>query len=351
MKRLLCIAVLIIFLAACRKETIHEPSFDPADKSGASSDNKTTVNNLTPVPANQYDWTAITDPGFYGLENTIIPVNGSVFCRTAIYTDFDYFKLNNTTKRWEYFHDFEIANVRAQYLFSYQSKMYFGMSKPGHTTTTIGNGLFSVDAVTGVKTELSSFPGTPVTGALSFVMGDKGYIIGGATVNIVSVNQYWEYNFSTNQWTNKGDSPLGSRYGASCFVIDDKVYAGLGADVIFLNGQKITRYKNDWIQFTPSSNYYAVKANFPGEKRRTAQGFVINGAAYLGFGYDGENNLNDFWKYNPSSNLWTEQASWPGTYGDHGTIGAFSLGNAGYAVKGGLEEFWRFSNSPFISTN
>jgi N-acetylneuraminic acid mutarotase len=351
MKRLLYIASLILSLAACKKEIRSEPSFNTNDKITAIAGDATT-DNLAPVPANQYEWAAITDPGFYGLENTIIPVNGSVFCRTAIYTDFDYFKLNNTTKRWEYFHDFEIANVRQQYLFSYQSKMYFGMLKPGNTTTTIGNGFFSIDAVTGVKTQLPSFPGTPVTDAFSFVMGDKGYILGGVTANMVSINQYWEYNFPTNQWTNKGNSPLGSRWGATGFVIDDKVYAGLGAEIIFINGQKITRYKNDWIQFNPSSSYYAVKADFPGEKRRTAQGFVINDEAYVGFGYDGENDLKDFWKYDPSSNTWIQQASWPGSYSSgHGTIGAFSLGSTGYMVKGGIEEFWRFSNSAFIGTN
>jgi Galactose oxidase, central domain/Kelch motif len=350
MKRQLSITILILSLAACKKEIINESALASDNKQTSRVDDNTTVYHLTPSPVDPYEWAAITDPDWSGLENTIIPVNGSVFCRTAIYTDFDYYKLNNATKRWEYFNDFEIANVRQQYLFSYQSKMYFGMLKPGHTTTTIGNGFFSVDATTGVKTQLAAFPGTPVTDALSFVFGDKGYILGGATVTTVSVNQYWEYNFSTNQWTNKGNSPLGSRYGASGYVIDDKIYAGLGAEVIFVNGQKITRYKNDWLQFTPSSSYSAIKANFPGEKRRTAQGFIMNGSAWLGFGYDGANNLNDFWKYNPSSNSWTEQASWPGNYGNHGTIGTFSLGSAGYMVKGGIEEFWRFSNSPFIST-
>ena len=350
MKRLLSITILVLSFASCKKDVI-KTYVDTGSNAETVVNNDATTNHLIPVPADPYEWTAMTNPDWSGLENTIIPVNGLVFCRTAIYSDFDYFKLNNTTKRWELFHDFDIANVRQQYLFSYQSKMYFGMLKAWHQTTTIGNGFFSVDATTGVKTELASFPGTPVTDALSFVIGNKGYIIGGVTVNMVSVNQYWEYSFSTNQWTNKGNSPLGSRYGATGFVIDDKVYAGLGAEVIFLNGQKITRYKNDWIQFTPSSGYFAVKANFPGEKRRTAQGFILNGSACVGFGYDGKNNLNDFWKYNPSSNSWIEQAGWPGTNDGHGTIGTFSLGSTGYMVKGGIEEFWRFSNSPFVSTN
>ena len=79
---------------------------------------------------------------------------------------------------------------------------------------------------------------------------------------------------------------------------------------------------------------------------------------YVGFGQhhgtSGTTRYNDLWKFNISNNSWSRAADWPGTrspvMGPYNNISAFAVGNSGYVVTGGLNEFWRYSNQPLIVT-
>lgn len=337
MKQLLYVIVLGLCFSACKKEKVdHLVEIRSPDDSKLSNGQA----RIEPVPP--YTWSSLAVPSStpgVGTPNILIPVHGTAFCVLLNYPANTTYKLNSATKRWELFYSFAVFENYNDYLFSYESKIYQGMSLATHETI---NNFFSIDVISGARTSLAPFPGTPCRGSTCFVIGDKGYLLGGITQNGVTINQAWEYDFSSNQWTNKNGSPLGSRASASAFVADGKAYIGLGYDVITFNGQKIRRYKNDWIKYDPSSTYSAVLAPFPGAKR-SADGFVINNTPYVGLGYDGTNSLTDFWKYNVSSNTWTQQETWPG----QGDVSTFSIGNVGYLVKRPLLQFWKFSNSMF----
>lgn len=133
---------------------------------------------------------------------------------------------------------------------------------------------------------------------------------------------------------------------------------GLGYENILFNGQTTRVYKKDWIEYIPGASYHAVKANFPGAGRSEVQGFTIDNYLYLGFGMNNNAQIRykDLWRYNSSSNTWTQQADWPGVYGiddawygnNTSSVGIFSYGTTGYLVKGSLNQFWRFTNSPFV---
>lgn len=173
--------------------------------------------------------------------------------------------------------------------------------------------------------------------------------------NLDLINQYWEYNFLTNQWKNKGNSPIGPRAQGSAYVINNKVNIGLGFTHLTLNGQRTKVFRNDWTQIDPNSSAPNVtKATFPGDRRRQAKGFMIGSTLHLGFGKTLNEYRYDLYKYNASLDTWTAVASWPGVI--EGTFGSFwadnqlsmfSVGNAAYLVKGGLNEFWTFSSSVF----
>jgi hypothetical protein len=345
-KKLLIFAVSIVVLTSCFDEQL-APS-DQSVKNGPQAG----TNDI--IPALTYSWTKLQVPPMSNYpfnnptgENIILPVNGDVYCLIGSLNEFAY-KLNLTTKQWEYFNDptsmFVHFRAGAQYFFSYQSRIYFGMlMSPGYETN-----VSSLDPSTGITTQLAPFPGTPVRYPTTFSIGTKGYIMGGynPTTNNV-VNQFWEYDFVFNQWTNKGSMPDGARAAASAFVIDKNVYFGLGYSYFNFNGSKIKIYKNDWYQMDPSSSsgFALIKADFP-LTRAHAKGFVINSKIYVGWGTNGTLQ-NDFWEYNPSNNTWTQRAGCSATNSSisytRSNIGVFNVGNAGYLVKGDLAEFWRYS--------
>jgi hypothetical protein len=356
MKRLSLLLAVIIFFTACKK-TMKEDLLQ--NITAAPSGNITA--NITPAPA--YRWVAMTVPPFTGThtykperDNVVIPAGNDYYCVGGRFTLSEWYKLNSSTRQWEYQPGIDYGFLSStdpswQYLFAYQSKVYAGMGWVGGGTANWGNHFGSFDPATNARTTLASFPGIPSSDFTAFVIGDKGYIMGGTNAT-GTVNQLWEYNFATNQWLNKGGSPLGERARAAVIVKDGKAYMGLGYDVITLNGQKITGYKNDWMLYDPASGFAAVKADFPGGKRAGIKGFVINDAVYAGFGYTGSSSslvsFNDFWKYNTSSNTWTQEANYPGSaITNRFNSSAFSIGSTGYVVKGDLAEFYRFTNSAF----
>jgi len=345
MRNVLFVVILCFFTIACKKN-INKISDEIAADIG---------------PVNPYVWTAMPLPVFpnpYPHQNNrepVVDVNNAVaYSGMGTYDEVEY-KFINAATGWQALtgnKNFFPHGVQSfTLLFNYNNSRYWGLSDWDPYITPE---LFIRRTVDSDESEtLASFPGTPVKYPLTFVVGNKGYVLGGTIGNTTS-NQFWEYDFASNQWTNRGISPLGRRAGAIGFVKDNKVYAGLGFDKTTLNNQPVIFYKNDWIQFDPTttSGLSAIKADFPGTKRGFAKGFSINNKFYIGWGEgSGSVFFNDFWEYNPATNGWNEKSNCPAVSLSRNNIQVFSIGNTGYLVKGGLYQFWRYSNSTLIPTN
>jgi N-acetylneuraminic acid mutarotase len=353
MKNLIIFFVSCILLLAC-SDVVDLSQTKDTNISNDALQNVNGVSTLDIGPVNPYVWTKLQVPQMNNYPfnnpdggNTIVEVNGDVYCIIGSHSEKNY-KLNKSTKRWEPTSDAMIQFYGShQYLFTHGSKLYFGLQY-GST-----NYFASLETTTGAFQTLASFPGTPVFKFCSFVFNNKGYVLGGYSGANNVVNQFWEYDFTTNQWTNKGGLPGGARAAANAFVLNDKVYFGLGYDYRTFNGQSIKHYKNDWYQFNPATynGYSAVKADLP-EGRAYAKGFIINDKIYVGWGKNNSGNQNDLWEYNPVKNTWAQKTNCPATNGGQNdyrsNLNAFSIGNVGYLVKGDLAEFWRYSNSSIV---
>jgi len=91
-------------------------------------------------------------------------------------------------------------------------------------------------------------------------------------------------------------------------------------------------------------------SDFPGIPRRNAVGFVINGIAFVGTGYNYASNMNltDFWSYTKSTDSWTAMADFPGVGRSYAV--AFSLNGKGYVGLGTdgtdpLSDFYQYDPS------
>jgi hypothetical protein len=309
------------------------------------------INTLDIGPVNPYVWTKLQVPFMSNYpfnhddgKNLIIQIGDDVYCLMGDLREVVY-KLNNTTKRWEYFDDpYSIYMWWVggfDYLYSYQSKIYYGFQE--EAGPDYDNGMGSLDPLTGEKDPIADFPGTAVDDPICFVVGNKGYVLGGQRNN-VTINQFWEYDFASNTWTNKGNLPGGARAGAVAFVFNNKVYFGLGYSTTTLNGQVIKRLKKDWLMLDPATGGFGVvRADFPGTLKNYPQGFTVNDKFYVSW-----KQSADFWEYNPASNKWTQKDNLPVTPSNSNNISVFSKGNAGYVVKGCLNQFWRYSNTSLV---
>lgn len=91
------------------------------------------------------------------------------------------------------------------------------------------------------------------------------------------------------------------------------------------------------------------RSDFEGVARSNAVSFTIGNYAYVGLGYDGDDDLRDFWRYDPALDFWQKVDSFPGIA--RRAAVAFSIGDKGYIGTGynselpveELNDFWEFN--------
>lgn len=215
------------------------------------------------------------------------------------------------------------------------------------TSETVLNDFWKYDPVLNAWSQVATLPGSVRRNASSFAIGDNGYVCAGInTVNSSDfgsqkLNDLWEYNAPTNNWTQKSGFPGGGIYFSTGFSLNSKGY---------LCGGKMgpNFYSNSLWEYDPISDFWFSRPNFPGGVRYQMSSFTINDKAYVGLGADNDLYQNDIYEYNPSTSNWTQKADLAGSNRAGAT--AFSLGQRGFicmGTNGGmLGDLWQYN--PFM---
>lgn len=191
--------------------------------------------------------------------------------------------------------------------------------------------------------ELSDFDGVPRSDAISFTIGDIGYV-GTGYDGDDRLKDFWQYDPAQNYWTQRADLPGVERNGAVALSINGKGYVGTGYD-----GEDEL---NDFWQYDPTSNTWEQKSDFMGSARYGAVAFSLNGKGYVGTGYDG-NYLKDFYAYTPETDSWEKIVSIGGS--KRRDASCFVIGSKAYVFSGldnGIyeDDMWAFDPSTGLWT-
>ncbi|MBL0013635.1 MAG: T9SS type A sorting domain-containing protein [Flavobacterium sp.] len=180
----------------------------------------------------------------------------------------------------------------------------------------------------------NDFGGTARWSAISASIGTKGYIGLGQDEN-GRKNDFWEWDQLTNTWTQKANFPSTGRLGAIGFSIGNKIYVGTGYD-----GAGGINYKNDFWEWDQSTDTWTQKANIP-IGRAEGVGFSIGTKGYMLTGSSNTNiaGSNDLWEWDQATDTWTQKANIPaeGTF----LASGFSIGSKGYVLMG-VASFWEW---------
>ena len=193
----------------------------------------------------------------------------------------------------------------------------------------------------------SSFNGPNRSEAIAFVVGDFAYVATGIDQNFKRYNDLWQYDPTNDNWLQLASLPDSNRNGGGTvrnsgvgFTVNNLGYIGTGYDGY--------NPMNDFWQYDPSSNEWKQIADFAGGARYDAVAFGIQNFGYVSTGYDGSNGQKDFWQYDPTSDTWTQKVSMGGTK-RQGAV-AFVYKDQGFIVTGinsgsVVTDFWRFDPS------
>lgn len=136
-------------------------------------------------------------------------------------------------------------------------------------------------------------------------------------------------------WNSKAPYPSFARHRASALTIGSKGYMGLG----HINSGVISQAYHDWWEFDPSTNSWTQKADYP-QDRFAVVGFTIGNKGYLGSG--NEQNFGDrdeFYEYNPVTNVWIQKANFPIAAGGNTAFTINGIGYMGYGNSTGLYSY------------
>jgi len=202
----------------------------------------------------------------------------------------------------------------------------------------------------GVWTQKADFPGGYRWDAVTFSIGNKGYIGTGYSRHGDWIETYyedfWEYDPIENIWTQKADFAGGKRVYAIGFSIGNKGYIGTGSDSWWADGN----YFRDFWEYDPVSNIWTQKANLR-DGRWNYFSFSIGNIGYVG--QSDYKSYNNFWGYDPNSNIWTKKADFAGI--ERGETVSFSISNKGYIGTGRSygycrNDFWEYDQISNIWT-
>ena len=164
------------------------------------------------------------------------------------------------------------------------------------------NDLWEFDTETYVWTKKADFPGPARQYATGFTLNGRGYVVTGFIDYFEpELKDMWEYDPVTNKWQRKADIPFASRHGAAGFSIGDKGYVGFGTHV----AGSVEERLNDFWQYDSSTDRWTRKEDFPEYINFVNTSFVLNQNAYVII------RNQEFWHYNPGSDKWSQKTSLP----------------------------------------
>jgi len=163
---------------------------------------------------------------------------------------------------------------------------------------------------------LNDFPGEGRNEALSFVVGDKGYIALGLT-STAFISEVWEYDPEKDAWNQKKDFPY-EAFGGTALGLGDKGYMMV--------------YPKTLYSYDPQRDAWEQMPRLPDNARSFITAFAIDGKGYFGTDTNPDGAQNDLWLFDPVTNGWTLKAVFAGEPNEHPS--SFSIGQKGYMGMG-----------------
>ncbi len=148
------------------------------------------------------------------------------------------------------------------------------------------------------------------TAATAFVVDGKAYIVGGRTLSSneckTNANGYpknlWQYDATTDTWTDLGEVPFGSRVHATAQVVGSDVYVGLGFSGGIYNENN---YHRDWWRYTPATHSWTQLDSFPNDHTNDCAVYHLDGKIFACYGFGTYGYSRQIAQYDIASDKWT----------------------------------------------
>jgi N-acetylneuraminic acid mutarotase len=260
----------------------------------------------------------------------------------------DFWVYNPDNRSWRQIAPFPgVARYNAV-AFAVGNKGYVGTGYDGANRLS---DFYEYDPNANTWTKKKDFAGGARYSAVGLSIGDKGYVgtgygtISGTVVGAANLKDFWEYNPSTDAWTQKASLFGNKRIGATAFTIGSYGYVLSGTD----NGATLTDNEaydpstDTWTSMRSLTNNSTDGYDYSAVARNYGASFVVNGKGYV---TAGEGSKVDCWEFNPEADTWTQKTNFPGAARTYAV--GFGLGSTGYVATGSngstrLDDVWELA--------
>jgi len=209
----------------------------------------------------------------------------------------DFYEYDPATNKWDSIAIFEGGERYGAVSFSLGNKGYVGTGYNGNYLKDF----WSYDPASGKWDQITSINGSKRRNAVSFVIGGYGYVCTGVD-NGQFVYDFWRYNASTDTWeglrniSNTSSDSYDDAYAivranGVGFSSSDKGYVALGTNGSILN--------NVW-EYDPSTDLWTQKTGFEGTARTSAVAFSLNNRLFITTGQNSTYSFDDLWEFKPN---------------------------------------------------
>ncbi len=223
--------------------------------------------------------------------------------------------------------------------FTINGTAYVGTGRITPSGNTLVKDFFKYQASTNSWIQIADFPGTARRGAVSFVIGNYGYVGTGET-NSGRSSTFYRLDPTTETWSVIA-SITGGRTSSVAFAIENYGYVG--------TGNTSFGSTNDFQRYNPATDSWLTMNPVGPTTRQEACGFAVGGKGYIGTGDDfsSGNNFKDMWEFDPATGAWLQIGDFAGTARRYlsGTV----VGNFAYVGLGtngtNFKDFWQFDQT------
>lgn len=207
----------------------------------------------------------------------------------------DFYEFDVLEKKWK-----EIAKFPGEGRYGGVAFALGGKGFVGLGTNLDGDlkDFYSYSPLNNTWSQVSSLPGAKRVHAFSFMINGIAYV-GSGRNNGIYLTDFWAYDVKNDKWkglkdlknTEKSSEYNLARENASTFVIDQKGY---------LVGGSSGQIQNSTWQYDSAKDSWKKFQDFGGSSRDGAIGFAVGDQGYITTGRNGSSRFDDTWVFKPN---------------------------------------------------
>ena len=214
----------------------------------------------------------------------------------------DFYEYNSVTNSWRRIKDLDIVGRRGAVAFSIGNNGFVGTGYNGNYLSDFWKYTPGADSASGSWTSVADISFKRANAA-SFVINNLGYVVTGDD-NGTYLSSFYRYDPASDTWTklrNITNTDQTQTYDDNYNIIRSNAVGFAANNLGYITcGILSGSYETNTWEYDPTTDVWTQKTSFEGTSRSEAVGFSLGNRIFVGLGKNGGSSWSDFWEFKPT---------------------------------------------------